>query len=235
MTAANSNQGTDIWSTPRWRACTALWVLLVAGACTAFVGLFDLIDTNSAIGSNLRIGGAAMFAVGLIGVIATRPGAPGAGRKLAAVATGVSGPLIFLLFIAWRIGVSGELREECMASDNEACVELASRKVRRGKHEEAIELYRRACDNSSAQGCVGLASMLQRGQGTEMDEAAAFQIFQRSCTLGSTLGCSSTARALRDGIGVEADETRALAAFSRACELGHAASCANVRMSQGEP
>lgn len=92
--------------------------------------------------------------------------------------------------------------------------------------ERATSLFREACNENSARGCLLLGDAYHRGllQGVE-DETAAYR---RACEAGANLGCLAAGRAYLDGRGVGSDPVYAAQLFRRVCELGNAPACVEL-------
>lgn len=92
--------------------------------------------------------------------------------------------------------------------------------------ERATGLFRDACGEGSARGCLRLGDAyhvgLLRG---EVEETAAYR---RACEAGANLGCLATGRAYLAGRGVSEDPAYAAALFRKVCDLGNAPACVEL-------
>lgn len=90
----------------------------------------------------------------------------------------------------------------------------------------ATELFRSACAQDSARGCLRLGdayhSGLLHGDAEETDA------YRRACEAGANLGCLAAGRAYLDGRGVGADAVYAATLFRRVCERGNAPACVEL-------
>ncbi|WP_437729892.1 tetratricopeptide repeat protein [Sorangium sp. So ce1335] len=107
--------------------------------------------------------------------------------------------------------------------------------------ERAVGLFREACTEGSARGCLRLGDAyhdrLARADGAEgaagaagaagADEAALY-FHARACHAGANLGCLAAGRAYLHGQGASADPGRAAALFRRVCERGNAPACVEL-------
>jgi uncharacterized protein len=87
----------------------------------------------------------------------------------------------------------------------------------------AVSLFRAACDEGSARGCMRLGDAYHRGllQGDEQE----VDCYRRACDAGANLGCVSAGRAYLSGRGAAADPVLAATLFGRVCERGNAPAC----------
>jgi hypothetical protein len=88
-----------------------------------------------------------------------------------------------------------------------------------------FQLFRRACDQGWAQGCVDLGGAFLMGNGTERDPAKALALFEGACTGGSATACSNLGLMHYTGDGVTTDKEKGLTLLERACSLGFSSAC----------
>jgi TPR repeat protein len=100
--------------------------------------------------------------------------------------------------------------------------------------DRATNLFRSACTEGSARGCVRLGDAYHGGllHGDEEGTDA----YRRACEAGANLGCLAAGRAYLAGRGVGADPVHAAALFRRVCDLGNAPACVELARlhAQGE-
>jgi TPR repeat protein len=90
--------------------------------------------------------------------------------------------------------------------------------------ERAVSLFRAACTEGSARGCLRLADAYHERLATGgADEEAA--LYRRACDAGANTGCLAAGRVYLQGEGVSADPALAAALFRRVCERGNAPAC----------
>jgi uncharacterized protein len=115
----------------------------------------------------------------------------------------------------------------CSDKHTEDCVTLGSMYLTGVKVsidlERAIGLFRAACNEGSARGCMRLGDAYHRGllQG----DAEEVDCYRRACDAGANLGCVSAAKAYLSGRGAAADPVFAATLFGRACARGNAPAC----------
>ena len=76
------------------------------------------------------------------------------------------------------------------------------------------------CAAGSADDCMALGYMMEKGQGGARSAVDALARFERSCELGSPIGCERAAELLEGGTAGRRDPKRAAAYRKRARELG---------------
>ncbi|WP_242515133.1 tetratricopeptide repeat protein [Sorangium cellulosum] len=93
--------------------------------------------------------------------------------------------------------------------------------------ERALGLFKAACAEGSARGCLRLGDAYHEklARGDSGEEAA---LYGRACDAGANLGCLAAGRAYLRGEGVSADPGHAAALFRRVCERGNAPACVEL-------
>jgi hypothetical protein len=107
----------------------------------------------------------------------------------------------------------------------------------------AAELYRRACDGGSAQGCRELASLLEMGHGVPMDRAKALELYERACEGRDALACSAGGTLASASFGAAADargmrlytqelrlQKETPARLAKACDAADATACHDLAL-----
>jgi hypothetical protein len=87
----------------------------------------------------------------------------------------------------------------------------------------AIDLFRAACDEGSARGCMRLGDAYHRG--LLRGDAEEVDCYRRACDAGANLGCVSAARAYLAGRGAPVDPVFAATLLGRVCDRGNATAC----------
>ncbi|MEJ7729840.1 MAG: tetratricopeptide repeat protein [Polyangiaceae bacterium] len=90
----------------------------------------------------------------------------------------------------------------------------------------ALEMYRAACEEGSARGCMRLADA--HHQGMLADPAEETRLYRRACEAGANGGCVAAGRAFLDGRGVDVDAVQAADLFGRVCLRGNAPACVEL-------
>ncbi len=115
----------------------------------------------------------------------------------------------------------------CGDGRREDCVTLGSMYMSGERvtvdHERALELYRGACNEGSARGCMRLADAHR--DGLLSDEVEETSLYRRACDAGANLGCVAAGRAFLAGRGVSKDPVYAARLFAKVCERGNAHGC----------
>jgi uncharacterized protein len=115
----------------------------------------------------------------------------------------------------------------CSEKVTEDCVTLASMYMMGAgverDAERAAGMFRAACNEGSARGCMRLGDAYHDGvlKG-DIDE---IDSYKRACDAGANQGCVVAGKAYLSGRGVGADPVFAAALFKRVCEKGNAAAC----------
>lgn len=188
------------------------------GAQVVMVGMFDQWMVDTATGDTFVVLGTTICLLGSFALGVQKLRAPIGARRLWILCLGLMPITMFLLFLTWRISISGEQRSACEANDAVACRELAERRAKRGKTEDAIGLFERACALNDARGCRELGGQARLMPALAQMEPVAY--FQKACALGDGLGCDRAAQALR---ATSPEESQKF--FQRGCDLGYASSC----------
>lgn len=97
-----------------------------------------------------------------------------------------------------------------------------------GSHEEAVQRYRRACDQNYMYGCFKLAKAYRLGFGVNKDDRRAFALNQKACQGGEPSACVAMGFAYATGRGVSKNETSAVRYYQMACDAGDATGCGNL-------
>jgi uncharacterized protein len=115
----------------------------------------------------------------------------------------------------------------CSDHQTEDCVTLASMymtgEVVTIDHERAIGLFRDACDQGSARGCMRLGDVYHAG--LLHDDTVEAALYRKACDAGANLGCVTAGKAYLDGRGVARDAEVAALLFTKVCDRGNAAGC----------
>lgn len=201
----------------RWFATLVLAAIAAIAAIACAIGWLDVQTTHSTTGDQMvAIGGSIAVATGILTVL-VRPGVrDDEWKKLAFLGIGVWPFATFGLFIGWRIAVSAEQLNACEHGYAEVCTELATRKDRRGRADEATALFEEACALGDADGCLRLAVRSEEVG----DEEAVDRWYREACLGDEALACVRLARRLRDEVPREA-----LTLLRRACALDDPSAC----------
>ena len=89
--------------------------------------------------------------------------------------------------------------------------------------ERAVSLFRAACDEGSARGCLKLGDAYHAGAIT--GDAEEVDAYRRACDAGANLGCVAAAGAYLTGKGAPVDPSYAAALLARVCDRGNARAC----------
>ena len=201
----------------RWIA-TLVSASLATVACLACaIGWLDVQTFHSTTGDQMVAVGGSIGAAFTVLTVLLRPGVRGdEWKKLAFLAIGIWPFATFGLFIGWRMAVSAGQFEACEDGYAEVCTQLAIRKERRGKVDEATPLFERACELGDADGCLRLAARSEgAGEPEEVD-----RWYRDACRGDLAIACVRLARRIRDERPAEA-----LALLERACDLEDHSAC----------
>jgi uncharacterized protein len=115
----------------------------------------------------------------------------------------------------------------CADKQTEDCVTLGSLYLAgvavAPDQDRALGLFRAACTDGSARGCMRLADAFHAGLLTGEGEEIA--LYKQACDAGANLGCVAAAKAYLEGRGVGADPVYAATLFGRVCARGNAQAC----------
>ncbi len=89
--------------------------------------------------------------------------------------------------------------------------------------ERAVSLFRGACNEGSARGCLKLGDAYHAG--LLIGDAEEADAYRRACDAGANLGCVAAAGVYLTGKGVSADPTYAATLLGRVCDRGNARAC----------
>ena len=87
--------------------------------------------------------------------------------------------IFVLLVVLFSVGFSEDL------------FELGIEAYKKGDYQKAAELYQKACDGGSADGCSNLGVLYAKGRGANQDYQKAAELYQKACDLGDRLGCDN--------------------------------------------
>jgi len=95
---------------------------------------------------------------------------------------------------------------------------------------QAVEVWRKACNNGDSNGCFNLGNMYYYGKGVRQDSIKAVQLFKKSCSSGNAWGCVD-AGAMYDyilgAVGVKQNSKKALEFYGKACDMKFNVGCKN--------
>ena len=89
----------------------------------------------------------------------------------------------------------------------------------------SLEMYKKGCDGSDAEGCTSLGFTLAQANKTD----AAWPYYDRACELRSGRGCRWLATQFADGNGRAPDKAKALEYFAKGCAANDTLSCSMER------
>lgn len=90
---------------------------------------------------------------------------------------------------------------------------------------EALAKHRLGCDQGQGADCVSAGILLETGQGTSVDLAAAAALYDKACAGADMNGCYNAGRLHHFGKGTAKDAERARALYDKACGTGHGGAC----------
>lgn len=89
--------------------------------------------------------------------------------------------------------------------------------------DRALGMFRAACTEGSARGCIRLGDAYHRG--LLHGEVEELDCYKRACDAGANQGCVAAGRAYLSGRGAAADPVFAASLFSKVCDRGNAPAC----------
>ncbi len=115
----------------------------------------------------------------------------------------------------------------CDEHQREDCVTLASMYLRGAgvavDKERALGMFRVACADGSARGCIRIADAYKDGLLANETEETDF--YKKACDAGANQGCVAAGKAYLSGRGVGQDPAFAASLFDRVCARGNAEAC----------
>lgn len=198
-------------------AALVAWI----GFLTAGVGFFDQANFGTDVGGRMIWVGGLICVIGLVGLGLIRLRGPLVAKKLVFLSVTLTALLLFPLFIIWRIMFSMEYIDNCDDGDAVACRTVATTRVKRGRTQEGIELYKKGCALNDARSCRELAGQAQKHP--ELVDTPAAEIYAKACDLGDAIGCNRAGRLLRDE-----DPARAITLFQKACDMEYLSACSDL-------
>lgn len=121
-------------------------------------------------------------------------------------------PLVWILLLLTGVACENGPKLEAKAQRAEA----------ENRHEDALKLYKRACEKDVFTSCLRQGNLLAKGLGAPKNEAEALKLWLRACDAQLPEGCAEAAGVLGR---TPADEGRAQELDKKACTLGCKASC----------
>jgi len=125
----------------------------------------------------------------------------------------------------------------CAAGDSLACVVVGWSLSRvalgvvseNGKDlQRAMMLFRQACEEKYARGCLEVGALYIYGAGVPQDPVEGHRWVERACKLGSDNGCAIEGTRLFFGMGVPRNRTRGRKKMQASCEQGQTGSCGRL-------
>ena len=93
------------------------------------------------------------------------------------------------------------------------------------KPENAIKLFRVACDGGNMLGCNNLGTMYQKGQGVPQEYSKAVDLYQQACDAGVMIGCYNLGTMYQLGRSIPRDQNKAVKQYQQACDGGYIDGC----------
>jgi uncharacterized protein len=97
-----------------------------------------------------------------------------------------------------------------------------------GNNEQAIEIFKQACENGASSGCYNLGLMYYNGTNVEQEYFKAAEAFSKACDGGHVNACYNLGYMYQNGFGVRLDSKKALSLYEKTCDAGLGASCYNI-------
>lgn len=137
---------------------------------------------------------------------------------------------IYILLLLFNSSLSAEWSEEKMQSycNNgylQECVNLGIYDEKRGDFTEAINKYKKGCDNNIYSGCHNLGRLYKYALGVTQDYQIANEYYEKACKLNSPAGCYSLATSYENGWGVEKNILKAISLHEKSCDLNSSQGC----------
>ncbi|MGP1485521.1 MAG: tetratricopeptide repeat protein [Campylobacter sp.] len=116
------------------------------------------------------------------------------------------------------------LQPKCQDGFLPACNDLGISYQSIQDHENAMKIYKNACDLGYQNACTNLANMYAKGQAVSKDEEKAKQIYSKSCLSGGAYSCYFLGEFFRKN----QNFSSAAKAYANGCDLGDVPSCVNL-------
>jgi hypothetical protein len=118
----------------------------------------------------------------------------------------------------------------CDDHQREDCVTLASMYLKgtgvTADKDRALGMFRVACGDGSARGCIRLADAYK--DGLLEGEAEETGFYKKACDAGANQGCVAAGKAYLSGRGVDQDPAFAATLFDKVCNRGNAEACVEL-------
>lgn len=120
------------------------------------------------------------------------------------------------------------LSYDCEAGDASACDKIGAGYDFLKDYAKAFKFYQKSCDLGETDGCVGLASLYERGLGVGKSPQKAIEIYKNGCNDANAAACLHLAQIYKKGELVERDYAMAMGAYVNACTAGDLGACVSV-------
>ena len=97
-----------------------------------------------------------------------------------------------------------------------------------GNNNQAIETFKKACNEGASSGCYNLGLLYYNGTEVEQEYFKAAEAFAKACDDGHEKACYNLAYMYQNGYGVRLDSKKALDLYEKTCSSGLGASCYNI-------
>lgn len=130
------------------------------------------------------------------------------------------------------------LTQQCEANNAKACLDLGGAyswgKGVPENQKKAFELFQKACDLGSANGCSNVGFFYEKGvdsAGVAKDLSKAFAFYKKACDMVYAQGCANLgALYYNGGDGVKKDINAAKNYSKKACSMGDQNGCKNYKI-----
>jgi len=97
--------------------------------------------------------------------------------------------------------------------------------VGKGNYKEARDIFRKACENENAQGCINLGLMYKTGADVKIDYLKAVSLWEKACAMNNANGCIRVAFMYSKSKKIPINKIKAKKFFKKACSLGDSLGC----------
>ena len=101
-----------------------------------------------------------------------------------------------------------------------AAVNDGFEQYKKGNNEQAIEIFKKACDEGASSGCYNLGLLYYNGTEIEQEYFKAAEAFSKACDDGHEKACYNLAYMYQNGYGVRLDSKKALSLYEKTCNTG---------------
>ena len=106
-----------------------------------------------------------------------------------------------------------------------AAVNDGFEQYKKGNNEQAIEIFKKACNEGASSGCYNLGLLYYNGTEVEQEYFKAAEAFSKACDDGHTKACYNLGIMYVEGKDLRKNNIKALELFTKACGMNLKEAC----------